>query len=387
MSTPSQTASPARARPLEDVKAETIRRAGKLNPLDGVRPEDGVQVANALKSLDRDEWAAEWSKLGARAESDAEQLEKSGGDRKQVRDRYLLAFNYFRIARYPCPVSEATQKAYENSLRAFRKAARYFDPPLETIELAFEGRKLIGYLQIPHGIRKPPVIMHWGGVDGWKEDRTKAHALMHEAGCAAFAIDMPGTGENEIKYTDPRADRVFATFIDYLLTRDDLDARRLGVWGGSYGAYWAAKLAHTEAKRLKGAVFQGGNAHYGFLPEWMKPALTERATAAIFGPIGLFQARSRAMGVKSLEEFLEVAPKLSLQYQGLVDGPCAPLLCVNGKLDDQAPVDDIYFLLEHGNPKEARVYPKGLHMGRGGGVTDEEIWQMTVGWLELRLSQ
>jgi hypothetical protein len=93
------------------------------------------------------------------------------------------------------------------------------------------------------------------------------------------------------------------------------------------------------------------------------------------------------MGVKSLEEFLEAAPRLSLEHQGLIDKPCAPLLCVNGKLDDQAPVEDIYYLLEHGSPKEARVYAKGAHMGRGGGVTDEEIWQMIVGWLKLRLSQ
>jgi hypothetical protein len=26
-------------------------------------------------------------------------------------------------------------------------------------------------------------------------------------------------------------------------------------------------------------------------------------------------------------------------------------------------------------------------MGRGGGVTDEEIWQTIVGWLKVRLSQ
>ena len=49
-----QPQSPARARPLEGVKAETIRRAGKLNPLDGINPEDGVTVANALTSIDRD---------------------------------------------------------------------------------------------------------------------------------------------------------------------------------------------------------------------------------------------------------------------------------------------------------------------------------------------
>ncbi len=375
-----------RVRPLEEVRAEIIRRGGKLNPLDGIIPEDAAGVAKALKSLDRDEWAKEWSRFGDRYEAQADALEKRGGDRKQIRDLYYLAFNYFRIGRYPCPTTAGTEEAYAHSLRSFRKAAKYFDPPLEIVEVPFEGKKLIGYLQIPPGIKKPPLVMHWGGVDGWKEDRQRAHAMLNEAGLAGFAIDMPGTGENPVKYTDPKADGTFSALIDYLLTRSDIDATRLGVWGGSYGAYWAAKLAHTEAKRIKGAVFHGGNAHYGFQPEWMKPALTERATATIFGPIGLYQSRSRAMGVKSLEEFLEVAPRLSLKTQGLLDQPSAPLLCINGKLDDQAPIDDIYVLLEHGNPKEARIYPRGVHMGRGGGTTDEEIWQTIVNWLKLRVA-
>lgn len=386
MTLQSHTQSPARSRPLEDVKSETIRRAGKRNPLDGIRPEDGLTVASALTSLDRDEWAAEWVKLGERAEGEAQQLESAGAGANSVRDRYLLAFNYFRIARYPCPISAATEAAYRSSLRAFKRAARYFDPPLEIVEVPFEGRTLIGYLQVPRGLEKPPVIMSWGGVDGWKEDRTKIHPLMHEAGFAGFAIDMPGTGENPFKYTNPAADGAFAALIDYLRSRDDIDGTRLGVWGGSYGAYWAARLAHTEPARVKAAVFHGGNVHHGFQPEWMKPALTERASVALFGPIQLLQSRSRAMGVDSLDEFLEAAPKLSLLTQGLLDRPCSPLLCVNGKLDDQAPVEDIYLLMEHGNPKEARIYPQGAHMGRGGGESDEEIWTMIVGWLKARVA-
>ncbi len=376
-----------RVRPLEEVRAEIIRRGGKLNPLDGIIPEDAARVAKALKSLDRDEWAKEWSRFGDRYEAQADALEKRGGDRKQIRDLYYLAFNYFRIGRYPCPTTAGTEEAYAHSLRSFRKAAKYFDPPLEIVEVPFEGKKLIGYLQIPPGIKKPPLVMHWGGVDGWKEDRQRAHAMLNEAGLAGFAIDMPGTGESPVLYTAPEAERTFSVMIDHLLKRTDIDASRLGVWGSSYGGYWAAKLAFVEAKRLKGAVSHGSNVHYGFQEKWLRPALTEKASATIFGPIGLFLARSKAMGVKSLEEIIEVSPKLSLKYQGLLDKPSAPLLGVNGKLDDQAPVEDIYLLMEYGNPKEARVYPQGGHMGRGGGVTDEEIWQTIVDWLKLRLGQ
>jgi len=376
-----------RERPLPEVKSEIARRAGHLNPLEGILAGDAARVSAALTSLDRDEWAREWSKFGSEYEAQADALEKSGGDKNKCRELYELAFHNFRVARYPCAGSPGQAQAYRDSVRAFRKAARYFDPPLEIVEVPFGDRKLIGYLQIPQAIAKPPVVMHWGGVDGWKEDRQRAHARFNRVGVAGFAIDMPGTGESPVKFTDADATRTFSVLIDYLLTRKDIDATRLGVWGGSYGGYWAAKLAFVEAKRLKGAVFHGSNVHYGFQEDWLRPALTERASVAIFGPIGLFQARSKAMGVKTLDEFLKVAPALSLKTQGLLDQPSAPILGVNGKLDDQAPVEDIYLLMEHGNPKEARIYPQGGHMGRGGNVKDEEIAEMIVGWLKMRLAQ
>jgi esterase FrsA len=376
-----------RERPLSGVKEEIRKRAGHRNPLEGVKPEDAAALADSLTSLDPDEWAAKWSEYGHRYEAEADALTKSGAEKSALRRMYLLAFDYFRVARYPCPTSPGKETAYRRSLSVFRKAAQYFDPPLEIVEIPFEGKTLIGYLQLPRSVAKPPVVMHWGGVDGWKEDRTRAHGAMHEAGLAGFAIDMPGTGENPVVYTDPRAERFFSAFIDYLRTRKDIDATRLGVWGGSYGGYWAAKLAYVEAKRLKGAVFQGGNVHYGFQEKWMRPAVTERASVALRGPRQLFESRARAMGVKTLEEFLEAAPKLSLLEQGLLDQPSAPLLGVNGKLDDQAPVEDIYLLMEHGSPKEARIYPEGGHMGRGGAVKDEHIRDMIVQWLKLRLSQ
>jgi esterase FrsA len=385
MTTPSQPT--IRERPLEDVKAEIGKRAGHRNPLEGVRPEDAARIAAGLSSLDHDEWARAWSAVGLDYERQADRLVRDGGERGRIRDLYLLAFHNCRVGRYPCPTTPGKEESYRHSLRIFRKTVPYFDPPLEIVELPFEGKTLIGYLQRPPGIARPPVVVHWGGVDGWKEDRQGAHATLLEAGLAALAVDMPGTGENPVGYTDPRAERTFSALIDHLHTRSDVDAGRIGVWGGSYGAYWAAKLAFVEAKRLKAAVFHGGNIHYGFQEKWLRPALTERASVALFGPVQLFESRSRAMGVTSLDEFIAVAPRLSLLAQGLLDRPSAPLLGVNGKLDDQAPVEDIYLLMEHGNPKEARIYPEGGHMGRSASVKDSEIRSLIVDWLRLRLSQ
>jgi pimeloyl-ACP methyl ester carboxylesterase len=229
------------------------------------------------------------------------------------------------------------------------------------------------------------VVLHWGGVDGWKENRQHQNARLNRLGLATFTVDMPGAGEHPLRYIDPRAESTYSAAIDYLVQRKDVDGSRIAVWGGSFGGYWAARLAFTEAKRLKGAVFHGGNVHYGFQRDWLEPALTKTASTYLFGPASLFEARSQAMGVKTLEEFLEAAPKLSLKALGLLDQPSAPILGVNGKLDDQAPVQDIYLLMEHGNPKEARVFPEGGHMGRTPGRDASEITAVIADWLAAKL--
>jgi esterase FrsA len=377
----------AQTRSLEEIKTEVMRRAGRINPFEGIRREDAERVLASLTSLDHDEWAQAWCKVGFDYETKGDALAREGAGDKALAEQYMLAFSNCMIARYPVPSTPGKLEAYRHSVRMFRKAAKHFDPSLEIIEIPFEGKKLVGYLQIPRGTPKPPVVMHWGGVDGWKEDRQRASAVLHRAGLATLTVDMPGTGENPVLYGDPAAERTYSAWIDHLTQRDDIDGSRIGVWGGSFGAYWAARLAFVEAKRLKGAVFHGGNAHYGFQEQWLVPAFTTGGATYLFGAASLLEARGRAMGTRTMEEFLKAAPKLSLKDMGLLDKPSAPLLGVNGKLDDQAPVQDIYLLMEHGNPKEARIYPEGHHMGRTPGVPADEITAMIAGWLKDKLAR
>jgi len=86
------------------------------------------------------------------------------------------------------------------------------------------------------------------------------------------------------------------------------------------------------------------------------------------GPSGLFDSRSFVLGVKTIDDVYRLTPKLSLKDMGLLDKPSAPILIVNGKLDDQVPIADSDLLMEHGSPKEARIYPQGGHMGATPGV-------------------
>ena len=370
---------------LEEIKADILHRAGRINPFERVKKEDVEQVVRNLTSLDADLWGREWGKVGLKYEAVGEEQEKQG-QKKNAGETYYLAYEYYRIGRYPVPSSPEKMNCYKGALRTFLKAAPTMDPSLERIEIPFEGKRVVGYLQVPNGINRPPVVMHWGGVDGWKEDRRTNNDVLLKNGLACFTIDMPGAGENPCLGGDPRAERTFSAAMDYLESRADIDGKRIACMGGSFGGYWAAKLAHTEPKRLRGAVNWGAGVHRTFQEEWLRPALTLTASQYLMGPASLLDARSYIFGVKTLEETLRIAPTLSLVTQGLIDQPCAPLLCINGKEDDQHPISDLYLLAEHGSPKELRIMAGAGHMGRVKGQSNDEVIDIVTRWLKEKLT-
>jgi pimeloyl-ACP methyl ester carboxylesterase len=370
---------------LAEIKADILQRAGRINPFERVRKTDAEQIVDKITSLDPDLWGREWGEFGAQYEKLGDQQEKQG-ERKAAGENFYLAYEYYRVGRYPVPSSPEKMSCYKGALRAFLKAAPAMDPPLERCEIPFEGKKIVGYLQVPPGASRAPLVMHWGGVDGWKEDRRSNSDVLLKAGMASFTIDMPGTGENPCLGQEPKAERTFSAAMDYLESRRDIDGRRIACMGASFGGYWAAKLAHTEAKRLRGAVNWGAGVHRTFQEEWLRPALTLTASQYLMGPASLLDARSYIFGVKTLEEVLQIAPGLSLVTQGWIDQPCAPLLCINGQLDDQHPISDLYLLAEHGSPKDIRIIAGAGHMGRVKGQSNHEVVRIVTQWLKEKLA-
>jgi len=228
-------------------------------------------------------------------------------------------------------------------------------------------------------------VINFGGIDSFKAESYEYDEALQQARLGSCAVDMPGVGESPIKGSTT-AGSLFSAVIDYLEKRPEVDPKRIGIQGRSFGGYWASKMAYVECNRLRGVVNWGAGVHRTFQEEWLRPALTKTASQYLLGPASLFEARAYMFRAKTLEEVLRLATKLSLKDQGWLEKPNAPLLLVNGKKDDQHPIEDFYLLLDYGDPKEVRIYPEAGHMGRQPGKPSHEVLDMITRWIKQKLS-
>ena len=366
-------------RGLEELKAEIQLRADrKAYPVAQLDASDVREALAGLKSQDRDHWASVWGAVGDRYLAKAKSLETT--NKAEASHAFETAMQWYMFARFPLEDSPGTAAAYQKALEAFAGYGRLADPPIEPIKFSYNGTDIVGYLRKPKGVAKPPVVLSISGLDGRKEDASIRNAAYLEKGIAFIAMDMPGTGQTRIRI-EPGADKVFSTVLDAIAKRDDLDARRVVVTGGSWGGHWSAHLAYSEKGRILGSVVQGGPVHNYFQPEWQRKALNTREYL-----FGLFEARSAVYGVKSYDDFLAYGPKMSLKDRGFLDKPSAPMLLVNGVRDTQVPIEDLYLLQSNGDPKDAWVNPSGGHMGRTSQLGDEVIFKTVVlPWVARRL--
>jgi hypothetical protein len=349
---------PAAEQTLDAGKAWLLTRLERgAHPLDDLDPDAARRTIDGLTGLGPEPWTAAWGGL-------ADEFARRAGaatDRIEQHEMWTQAYRSAFMGRYPVPNHPLKQREYDRAREFFMRATSLEEPPLEVIEIPFEGaRRLRFYLTRPAaGDARPPVAMVWAGIDTWKEEmHGRLGALFRSRGFAVLLVDMPGVGESPVLAVGD-AERQWTPIFDWLSGRDDLDAGRCVAIGGSFGGYWAMKLAYTHRDRLRCAVNWGGGVHITFTPEWQ-----ERSRNASSYLMDLMTARARIFGGETFEDYVARCPELSLLDQGLLDQPSAPILLVNGRDDVQNSIDDIYLSLDHGDPKAARVFDGG-HMGEG----------------------
>lgn len=343
-------------RPYEEAKENMLDRA-RRGTFEYTDYAVVAGVFDRLTSLDRDTWAAAFMEVARPYEERAQEAE-ARGDLTAAQQDYLRAYAYYRLGRYPCPNSPVRRASYKKSIESYRKAARWFDPPLEVVQIPFPGRpgegdNVLAYYRRPRTDARVPILISWGGIDGYKEDRRAGPYL--DRGIAILVMDAAGVGQSPLAGSED-AERLWDPVFDWVAARPDVDASRVAIQGNSTGGYWATKLAHVRRDRVRCAVNHGGCAHFAFTPEWI-----EKAQHGEYA-FELAETLAAAFGRSTFDEWVEYCPRLSLLDQGILDQPCAPLLCVNGTQDSIFPIQDHYLLFEHGDPKTGFFPPVG-HMG------------------------
>ena len=371
---------PARTWPeLREAVFDRVKR--QAYPLHGYKVDDVQGILAKIDSLDRDQWARAWSEVGERYWNDARA--KEAGDRAHAREAYLAAWRYFSFGAWPTQNSPEKKRAHGRATEAFQAYARFADPPIEVVRVPFEGKSIIGYLQFPANQKKPAqLVLSIGGLDGYKEFVVEQYGPDYlRAGLPYLALDMPATGDSPIARIDVGAERVYSRLLDALIARGDIDPKRIGSQGVSWGGHWASRLAYVERDRLRAVVNWGGPTHGYFQRDWQLKALGTREYL-----FDLFAARAGVYGATTLEEFLAYGPRMSLQDGGFIGKPSAPTLLVNGARDTQVPIDDLYLELRGGTPKETWVNPEGGHIGRNRDWSDGRIFrEVIVPWFQRRL--
>jgi esterase FrsA len=364
-------------RPYGEVRDILLERlAAARNPMDHAPAAETRVILDRLGTLDRERWAAAFS-AAAEPHFEAGLAAEAKGDRDLARREYLAAFGLFRAARYPAPNSPAKRAAYRRSQDAYFKVAAMAGSGVRRVEIPYAGAaapgaSIIGYLHRPQRDGRLPLVVQWGGIDSFKEDRRPEPYLA--AGFAVLAIDMPGVGDAPIPGSE-HGEELWNGVFDWIARQPKFDAQRVVIVGSSTGGYWATKLAHTHRDRIAAAVTHGGPAHLAFQADWIA-----RASRGEY-PFELAETLASAFGRATAAEWLDYAPRLSLLDQGILERPSAPLLCINGVEDSVFPIEHMYLLLQHGGAKAARFFPGG-HMGQS-----PAVFPTIVAWLVRELSR
>ncbi|WP_338441108.1 alpha/beta hydrolase [Synechococcus elongatus IITB4] len=198
-------------------------------------------------------WQREWMATADRVAAIAAACAAAGHD-VSAREAYLRASNYYRTAYlflYGAPPCSDLLQAFERESATFREFALRADPPLEPVEIPYEGTTLPGYF-CPSARGHGPTLIATNGYDSTVHELYFAFAVAaNRRGYHCLLFDGPGQGRALIQQglpLRPDWENVVRPVVDYVLTRPEVDAERLAIAGWSFGGYLALRGASGEPR-------------------------------------------------------------------------------------------------------------------------------------------
>jgi dienelactone hydrolase len=308
-------------------------------------------------------YLAAWSGLGDRLVALAEEDLAAGHPLSAAKKYERAGIAYITGERMQRVGSAEREVAYAKMLDATAKFVEHSGEPLERVEIAYEGTSFPAlYYRSPWVSGPSPVIVQVNGLDSTKEMMWGSPLRLELArrGYSVLMVDHPGTGEALRLRGLPAivdAERWASACVDYLETRDDVDAARIGIVGWSLGGYYSPRAAAFE-KRFKTCVAWSANYNWGELQ-------ARRAEREGENPVPHYWEHVQwVWGQPDRESFMAFAPQVSLV--GVVEQITVPFLVTHGAGDRQIPIEYAHAQYENATASPRRELK--IFTDREGGV-------------------
>jgi pimeloyl-ACP methyl ester carboxylesterase len=259
---------------------ETLRTAG-FAAYGGADLGEVLATAADIGEGDEASWHQAWKATAQRLAEIGEQALASG-HRVSAREALLRASNYYRTAsafllEQPATDPEMTLLSAGQS-DTFAAAAALFETPVEAVSIPYEDTTLPAYLFLVDDSGAPrPTIIYNSGYDSTREESyfvIAAAALRR--GYNVLAFDGPGQGaalRDQKLVMRPDWEAVVTPVVDYALTRGEIAADEIVLFGYSLGGYLVARAAAFEhrvaALILDDGIHDFSAAFAGSLPSFL----------------------------------------------------------------------------------------------------------------------
>ncbi|KAJ5586299.1 hypothetical protein VI817_008454 [Penicillium citrinum] len=266
----------------ESFSYEALRAAGYSN-YGGADLAEVIAICSRIRSGNEDDWVREWQKAAERAVSLAAKS-KSVKNYESAYQSYLRASNYFRTAEFfrreNVEQDNISQFLYRSSEKSFIDAMEVSSFTYESISIPYEGTTLPGYfVSLDNTIKPRRTIVFNGGYDstmseGWFAIGAAALAR----GYNFLAFDGPGQGaavRRQKLYFRHDWEHVLTPVIDYALTRTDIDANAIAIFGWSMGGYLVARAA-TQEHRARAIILDDGVYDFGSAFRVQQPVFVQK---------------------------------------------------------------------------------------------------------------
>ena len=282
-------------------------------------------------------WLEEWRALGAQVEARAE-VALAKGHKITAGDYFLRAGIYHYNAERFIPPSPEKKAQGQKAYHCWHTGIRLREPSIGFVEVPYESTTLPALFMKASGDGPKPTVVVVNGMDNAKEMSIFfAGREFARRGWNTLALDGPGMGETRrIRDMPSRYDYEVpgAAALDYLATRNDVDTKKVVIFGYSFGGYYSSRIAAFE-KRYAACVAL--SALHWDLAGWQERIKQKNASSPNMVAQSNFQFRW-VVGAETQDEGIEIARKFSLK--DVAKNITCPFLVTHGANDRVVPVEN-----------------------------------------------